>query len=82
MENYVELTQEEKEFLSAVIKPFKNRVEYIHKYKVNDDYERLYIKVSDDESNDECIMFPKFKMGTMYKGMERVRRYSIEDLNI
>ena len=82
MENYVELTQEEKEFLSAVIKPFKNRVEYIHKYKVNGDYERLYIKVSDDESNDECIMFPKFKMGTMYKGMEEAKKYTLEELGL
>lgn len=72
----------EKEFLSAVIKPFRNRIEYVCKYKINDDYERLYIKVSDDESDDERVIFPQFERGTMYKGMKPGRKYSLGDLSL
>lgn len=76
------LTEEEKAFLSAVTKPFRNRVEYVCKYKIDDDYERLYVKVLDDESDDERILFPRLKRGTMYKNMVCGRKYSLGDLSL
>lgn len=67
----------EKEYLSAVIKPFKGKVKYIRKY---DCPIGEFIEIG--ISNDAAITFPNFKKGTMYKGMELNREYSLEELGL
>lgn len=67
----------EKEYLSAVIKPFKDKVKYIRKY---DCPIGEFIEIG--ISNDAAITFPNFKKGTMYKGMELNREYSLEELGL
>lgn len=71
------LDDAEKEYLSAVIKPFRNRVEYIKKnYYVEYEYISIYIK-------NECNMcFPNFKKGTMYKRMKINKEYSLKELGL
>ena len=72
----------EKEYLSTVIKPFRNSVKYFYKFTcANGDYEAIAAKI---EAYGYCdgLSFPKFKKGSMYTGMELVKEYSIEELGI
>lgn len=70
----------EKAYLSAVIKPFRKRIEYIEKtdnYYV-DGKQFLSIGLVTD---DHCYL-PFFKKGTMYKGMEANKAYTLEELGL
>lgn len=70
------LTDKEREYLKAVIKPFN--VTSIGKHDWNDETE--YIKI---EVNEEWIIeFPTFKKGTRYKGMKLDRYYTVEELDL
>lgn len=77
------LTKDEKEYLSAVIKPFRNKIESIGKYCIDrfnsDNYEYICIFFTDE---DECMLFPNFKADTMYKGMEKTKKYTLEELGL
>lgn len=66
----------EKEYLSAVIKPFRNKVKCITKQKHHDEE---YIVVCFEKT---CMNFPTFPKGQMYKGMELLRFYSLEELGL
>ena len=70
------LDEEEKEYLSAVIKPFKNRVDCIKKIDLIG-IEFIYICL-----NDDSLDLPSFKKGTMYKGMKLDKRYTLEELGL
>lgn len=73
------LDEKEKEYLSAVIKPFKERIKYIRKINhssVNNDQFLCIVLV-----NDRCGL-PNFKKGTMYKGMEEDRDYTLKELGL
>ena len=71
------LDEKEKEYLSAVIRPFKGRVDYIKKFDITSkEFIRIYLK------NDEDIDFPYFKKGTMYKGMKLDKRYTLKELGL
>ena len=71
------LEEEEKEYLSNVIKPFRDKVEYI--VKETSSYNE-YIKIT--IKKDDCLSFPYFKRGTMYKGMEEEKEYTLEELGL
>ena len=70
------LDKEEKEYLRAVIKPFRDRIKYIEKNLVGG---REYIRI---KITGEFVNFPYFKKGTMYKGMELEKRYTLEELGL
>lgn len=71
------LDEEEKEYLSVVIKPFKGKVKYICKTGyLGGEFIKIYIR------NDSAISFPYFKSGTMYKGMEANKRYTLKELGL
>lgn len=70
------LDDAEKEYLSAVIRPFKDKVEYIKKC-CNSRGEYIEIEISND-----AAIFPNFKKGTMYKGMEANKEYTLKELNL
>lgn len=81
----------EKEYLSNIIKPFRNRVIYIAKaetvktYSPNAKvYECIYIMYKDSsKTNNPFYMgFPCFNKGTMYKNMELDREYTLKDLGL
>lgn len=67
----------EKEYLSAVIRPFKNRISDI--VKRNFDSEKSYIAI---HINSESLYFPYFKKGTMYEGMEADKKYTLKELGL
>ena len=70
------LDKAEKEYLGAVIKPFRTRAESIVKEEGFDD-EHIAIKLEDD-----CITLPYFKKNTMYKGMKLNKEYTLEELGL
>ena len=68
----------EKAYLSAVIKPFRKDVVYIEKCIFSTGAEYIQICMTEDET----VNFPNFKKGTMYKGMKRGKRYTLEELGL
>ena len=73
------LIKEEKEYLEGVIKPFKDKVEYIIKYYIDEDNEEyIYISIK----NDFPTQLPCFKPNKYYKGLERTKRYTLKDLEL
>lgn len=78
------LDEKEKEYLSAVIKPFRNRVKCITKYSCNKN-EYIHIVLNNkgiEMLNNEGIELPFFEKGTMYKGMEVGKEYTLEELGL
>ena len=73
------LNEIENKYLSAVIKPFRNRIKYICKNN-NEDGDTEFLDVQLDDN--DFMAFPNFKKGTMYKGMEFEKKYTLEHLNI
>ena len=69
------LTKKEKEYLSSVIKPFRDRVSSISK-----DGPLEYITISLDD--DDFAILPNFKEDTMYKGMTLGKKYTLEELEL
>lgn len=76
------LTDSEREYLSAVIKPYKNKVTFIAKSK--DAYEAKYFIsiVVNGNYGREAIHLPWFKENTMYKGMECGEHYTLQELGL
>lgn len=70
----------EKKYLSRVIRPWRDKVEYIRKINFDDEDEFIVIIYRERES--KAIPLPCFKKGTMYKGMEVGKEYSLEDLGL
>lgn len=68
----------ERKYLSAVIKPFRNKVKSISKGASEVNQEFIVI----DCKNGDKTFLPWFKAGTMYKGMERYKRYTLEELGL
>ena len=73
------LTDEEREYLSYVIKPFRNRIKCFYKWTCDDcNYEQIMAPCIDYSHLD----FPSFEKNTMYKGMEPNKKYTLEDLGL
>ena len=72
------LDKKEKEYLSSVIRPFRDQVKYIRKIEWLRD-NREYISVG---FKNYPMLFPLFENGKMYKGMELDREYSLEELGL
>ena len=71
------LDEVEKEYLSNVIKPWREKTISIIKVRVNeDDFISIRLK------NGEKVNLPWFKKSTMYKGMEENRAYTLEELGL
>ena len=66
----------EREYLSAVIKPFRDSVRGIEKAE-NLPYEMICI-----DTKYRYMVFPPFDKGTMYKGMKTGWRYTLEELGL
>lgn len=77
------LDEMEKEYLSAVIRPFKNRVIFIKKVEVISNTYFINIRISSKLSlfGKEIVCLPLFQ-NEMYKGMETNKEYKLEDLGL
>lgn len=75
------LTEEEKEYLSSVIKPFRKFVVYIEKIKYIDYWKIIFY--SQNLKSWECMTnLPPFQSGTRFKGMKLNRQYKLEELGL
>ena len=79
------LNEKEKEYLSAVIKPFRDRITYIA--KVEEDIHWFYwimIRVDIGFLNDyyDFCLPPFEETSDMYKNMEEGKEYTLEELGL
>ena len=83
LEEYKEpvLDNVEREYLSAVIKPFRKKVSYISKIEKGYSTEEQFIKIT--VNRNEFINLPYFnKSSRMYMGMEPFMEYTLEELGL
>lgn len=91
------LTKEEKEYLSNFIKPFKSRVQYIKRhywpYHVDEEFPTkdpgeeylvVVVKILGQEKLGLCrdVILPNYEIGKYYQGMEKYRKYTLEELGL
>lgn len=67
----------ERDYLSAVIKPFRKRIKYIVIRK-NGSKQFVHIGLY----GEDLMSFPNFKENTMYKGMKPNKHYSLDELGL
>ena len=78
------LEKKEKEYLAAVIKPFRDVVLWIKKESI-DGYKEEWISIGYKGKNNNgfgVAALPNFKTGTIYKGMEADKVYTLEELGL
>lgn len=80
------LNDAEKKYLSAVIKPFRDKVNFICKVNYHnnpevDVYKAQHIVIGLNDNSPEVVL-PLFKAGTMYKGMVAGHVYILEELGL
>lgn len=73
------LTEEEREYLSAVIKPFRDEVRCIKKLN-DDEWAEEYICICIKQSPSTNL--PRFDEGMAYENMENGREYTLEELGL
>lgn len=72
------LDDAERRYLKAVIRPFRDKVDWIVKREYpNIDTEYICISIGI-----EGMIFPGFEKGTMYQGVELDRQYTLEELGL
>ena len=72
------LKKKKKNYLSNIIKPFIDRIDYITKVNLSNGKEYIFIKMK----NYEKISLPFFTAGTMYKGMQSDKEYTLDELGL
>lgn len=81
LEEYKEpiLDEVEREYLKAVIRPFRDKIDTISKFRTWDDSSQYtYIEMKDTHIG----TLPVFPKGTMYKGMKENKKYSLKELGL
>ena len=80
------LDEEEKKYLSAVIKPFRDRVIYIKKIDMylgcNKYDEYILGELSNKDDVVDTFALSYFPKGSMYKNMETNKKYTLEELGL
>lgn len=72
------LDETERKYLADVIRPFRDKVKYIYKgQEWGNIKEFIHIELKKD-----ALDLPYFTAGTMYKGMETGRNYTLEELGL
>lgn len=75
------LDDTENRYLSAVIKPFRKHIENISKHRTAN-VEYILLEYKHANGGLDFFHLPQFKAGTMYKGMETNRKYTLEELGL
>lgn len=76
------LNKAEREYLSAVIKPFRDEVKFINLPSYDcPNLTYTCIRMYDNCGN-KIVRLPIFKRGTMYKGMKLDKNYTLEELGL
>lgn len=73
----------EKQYLKAVIRPFRSKVVSIKKCSTIDGYYYLYLHIKSSYGNNDCMIFPFFPSDApMYVGMEANKNYTLKELGL
>lgn len=82
LEEYKEpiLDDAERKYLTAVIKPFREKIKYIRKNKSAYKDKQQFISIG--FYDDDYMYFPYLDDDTMYKGMKENKKYSLEELDL
>ena len=73
----------EKKYLGNIIKPFRDKVEWVRKFSSPNHRNFEYIKISyQDGTHSNVLNFPDFKVGTMYRGMKIGKAYTLKELGL
>lgn len=77
------LDKVERRYLKTVFRPFHKRIISVYKQLTNDEMrECLFAKLEPLANFGDCMAFPMFEAGTMYKNMELNKIYTLEELGI
>ena len=76
------LDEVEKEYLKAVIRPFRDKVISIRKIESPKNHETICICVHTDDDYYDYAYLPHFKRGTMYQNIKPGKAYTIEELGL
>ena len=76
------LTKEEKEYLQAFIKTFRDEIKSIGKYENNTGMEYLMVFLKGEEYFPECYKMPYFLKNTAFKNMKGGKKYTLEELGL
>lgn len=74
------LDDAERKYLKALIKPFRDEVDYIMRVKDINSGDNYILIACKHVYN--CITLPNFKRDAMYKGMEEEKKYTVEELGL
>lgn len=80
------LDKVEKAYLGNIVKPFLKKYNDIKVVKKDSllgvsEWIEIYL-YEDEDGDDDEIEFPAFEAGTMYKGMEVDKKYTVEELGL
>ena len=73
------LTDKEREYLSNIIKPFRDSVKYIERVYIETDEKLEFIRIG---YNDDWFNLPYFEPGEYYENMELYKKYTLEELGL
>lgn len=72
----------ERKYLRTVLRPFKDRIDFIGLFKLHDDVRGDEMYMSVRLIGDDSINFPTFKEGKMYTRMTVGKQYKPEELGL
>ena len=75
------LDETEKRYLKQVIRPFRDRVEYIQKFTFSTGRAKITIK-TEKYKDTWYVGLPPFEKDAMYKNMEPDKKYTLEELGL
>lgn len=75
------LNDAEKKYLSAVIKPFRDRVSFICKVNTLESYGSQHIVIGFTDASIDTVL-PLFESETMYTGMKPCYEYTLKELGL
>ena len=78
------LDEEERKYLSGVIKPFRDKINFVKKetyYTGKKTYEIIHFESKLEQYKDNTWL-PPFEKDTMYKNMTLNKEYKLEDLGL
>ena len=75
------LTDEERDYLKTVIKPFRDRIQRIYKSEAGNFYEGGEVLFFDLKANDYFYL-PELPLNKMFSGMEQYKKYTLEELGL
>ena len=77
------LDEVEKKYLGNIIKPFRDKIEWVIKFGSPNHRNFEYIRISYlDTARRSVLNFPDFKVGTMYRDMKIGKAYTIKELGL